>query len=65
MDEDDQAKKSKIVSSLKLAKMHVTPWFSSAATCGCGSEPFVTLPTFRSRLIQLSLPGAAASSWAE
>ena len=39
------------------------PWFSSAATCR--SDPLVTLPEFRSRLIQLSLPGAAASSWAE
>ena len=31
----------------------------------CGHLQFVTLPEFRSRLIQLSLPDAAASSWAE
>ena len=45
------------------SKMHATPWFSSAATCR--SQRFVTLPKFRSRLIQLSPLGAAVSNWAE
>jgi hypothetical protein len=63
MDEDDQAKKIKDCLLSRNGEMHATPRFSSAATCR--SEPFVTLPKFRSRLIQLSLPGAAASSWAE
>ncbi len=56
-------KNRKIVSSPGMAKLHATPSFSSAATCR--SAPFVTLPKFRSRLIQLSPPGAAASSSAE
>ena len=63
MDEDGQAENRKIVSSPGMAKLHATPSFSSAATCR--SAPFVTLPKFRSRLIQLSPPGAAASSSAE
>jgi hypothetical protein len=63
MDEDGQAEKSKIVSSPGMAKMHATPSFLRAATSR--SEPFVTLPKFRSRLIQPSPPGAAASSSAE
>jgi hypothetical protein len=46
-----------------MAKMHATPSFLRAATSR--SEPFVTLPKFRSRLIQPSPPGAAASSSAE
>ena len=63
MDEDDQAKKIKDCLLSRNGEDARDPVVLECGHLQIG--PFVTLPEFRSRLIQLSLPGAAASSWAE
>ena len=62
MDEDGQAEQSKDCLLPRNGDV-ARDTFSRAATSR--SEPFVTLPKFRSRLIQPSPPDAAASSSAE
>jgi hypothetical protein len=63
MDEDGQAEKSKGCLLARNGEDARDTSFLRAATSR--SEPFVTLPKFRSRLIQPSPSGAAASSSAE